>query len=66
MKRCIQGAVFTDILTLRIRIFLEFFSENSKNKTFWYSLNSYSLNFFLSLEFFLGIMFKSKNDRNLT
>ena len=30
------------ILILRIRIFLEFFLENSKNKYFWYSLNFYS------------------------
>ena len=34
--------VFTNILILRIRIFLDFFLENSKNKYFWYSLNSYS------------------------
>ena len=36
------GPVFTNILILRIRIFLEFFLENSKDKYFWYSLNSYS------------------------
>ena len=36
------GPVFTNILILRIRIFLEFFLENSKNKYFWYSLNFYS------------------------
>ena len=38
----VSGPVFTNILILRIRIFLEFFLENSKNKYFWYSLNSYS------------------------
>ena len=36
------GPVFTNILILRMRIFLEYFLENSKNKYFWYSLNSYS------------------------
>ena len=42
-KRIYQpGPVFTNILILRIRIFLEFFLENCKNKYFWYSLNFYS------------------------
>ena len=40
--RSSPGPVFTNILILRIRIFLEFSKKNSKNKYFWYSLNSYS------------------------
>ena len=30
--KILSGPVFTNILILRIRIFLEFFLENSKNK----------------------------------